>query len=131
MNVQKLQILIVEDDEDTARTMAVLLERAGHGVRIAADGPSALHDAEASEPDVVLLDVGLPGMDGHEVSARLRARKGKPPLIVAITGYGDDAAVRRSAQSGIDLHIVKPVDPARLQQLLNRFHQVVAEPIEA
>src|SRR5262245_15330468 len=122
-----LKVLIVEDHGDTALSMAYLLRQEGHEVRIAPDGPSALLTADDWMPDVVLLDVGLPGMDGHGVATRLKERKlSKQPLIVAITGYSGDDELRRSALAGVDLHIVKPVEPKRLQQMLRRFQRLLA-----
>jgi CheY-like chemotaxis protein len=124
-----LRILVAEDDADTARTTAVLLEMDGHHVYLAGDGASALKAIEGVDPDVVLLDIDLPGMDGYEVARRLKARNLlKNPLLIAITGYGQDADKRYSAEAGIDLHWVKPVDPELLQRLLKRFERVVASP---
>ena len=99
--------------------MARLLQYSGHEVQTAYDGPSAIEAARAHRPDVILLDIGLPGMSGHEVAARLRrdaALEGS--IIVAISGYGQEADRRRSEAAGFDSHLVKPVDFDALCALL-------------
>ena len=114
-----LSILLVEDDEDTAWSTVELLSLHGHSVRTATCGPDALREAAFETPDVVLLDIDLPGMDGWKVAERLRSEAaGKQPFVVAMTGYGSDGDQLRSADSGVDLHLVKPVDPPRLLDLL-------------
>src|SRR5262249_39212912 len=88
-------------------------------VRVALDGPTALQEASESPPDVVLLDIGLPGMDGYEVARRLREQtQVKMPIFVAVTAYGTDDDFRRSAEEGLDLHLVKPVDSKVLRTVL-------------
>jgi CheY-like chemotaxis protein len=82
----------------------------GHHVALAFDGPGALASAAAQTPEVVLLDIGLPGMDGYEVAARLRAAGHDRAALIAITGYGQSENVRRSTEAGFDRHLVKPVD---------------------
>jgi len=122
----RLQVLVVDDDADTAKSMAALLGLSGHDVRVAADGPTALEAAESDRPDVVLLDIGLPGMGGCEVARRLCTQaKHKPPFIIAVTGFGKEDAPRRSEESGIDLHLVKPVNWSQLSALLQRFMKLV------
>jgi CheY-like chemotaxis protein len=122
-----LRILMAEDHADTAKSTALLLELDGHEVYLAENGASALEVAECTDPDVVLLDIGLPDMDGYEVAKRLKARNTvKCPLLIAITGYGRDEDKRQSAEAGIDLHWVKPVDPALLQNVLKQLQNVVA-----
>jgi CheY-like chemotaxis protein len=124
----KLRVLVVEDDADAADTMAVFLRHHGHDVVVAPDGPTALRIAADHPPDVALLDIGLPGMDGCEVARRLRERAvGKVPLLVAVTGYGQEADRRRSLEAGIHLHLLKPVDPERLKKLIERFKTVFGE----
>jgi CheY-like chemotaxis protein len=115
-----LKVLVVEDHADTAASMALLLRLYGHEAYLAADGAAALEAAHAVPPDVVLLDIALPGpMNGWEVAHRLRARAGSPrTFLIAMTGFGQAEHRRRSAEAGIDLHLVKPVDPARLQAIL-------------
>ena len=121
----KLRVLVVEDHADTAESMAVLLRLHGHEVDVAPDGPTALRIAAQNPPDVALLDIGLPGMNGFEVARRLQERPGKKPLLVAVTGYGQEEDHRRSEQAGIDLHLLKPVDPEPLEKLLARFKTII------
>jgi CheY-like chemotaxis protein len=117
-----LRILIMEDLPDAAKSLAILLSLQGHEVAIAPHGQAALEKAEVEQPDVVLLDIGLPGMDGYEVAHRLRQRQAdKLPLIIAVTGYGQEEDRRRSAEAGIPLHLVKPVDPELLMCLLQEL----------
>ena len=106
------RILVVDDNEDAARALArVLTRRYGQEVRVANDGPEALAIAEEFLPEVVLLDIGLPGMDGNEVARRLRERPEiEGTLIVALTGWGQESDVERSRGAGFDHHLVKPVD---------------------
>jgi CheY-like chemotaxis protein len=121
-----LRILVVEDDADTAQSTALLLRLYGHRVRVAPDGRAALRLARRARPDVVLLDLGLPGMDGWEVARRLGEQLfARPPFLVALSGYGGEEDRRRSEQAGIHLHLVKPVDPEFLRRLLRRFQEVV------
>jgi CheY-like chemotaxis protein/nitrogen-specific signal transduction histidine kinase len=113
------RILVVDDNVDGRETMAMLLEMSGHEVRTAEDGHSALRVAEEFRPDVILLDIGLPGMDGYQVAQRIRAN---PELrhvrLIALTGWGQDSDRERSQNAGFDLHLVKPVDPAALSRVL-------------
>jgi CheY-like chemotaxis protein len=122
----RLLVLLVEDEPLCASLLARLVDGFGHEVRVAPDGPSALERAEREPPDVVLLDIGLPGMDGYEVARRLCGHSGrKPPLIIALSGCADDEERREAA--GIDVHVLKPVDPDALDRLLQRFGRVVGE----
>src|SRR5215211_2127987 len=96
--------------EPTRETLAALIRLEGHDVAVAADGPSAVRAAIRDRPDVVLLDIGLPGVDGYQVGRRIKeSRPEKPPFVVAVTGLPEDPA--RREESGIDLHVMKPVDP--------------------
>jgi PAS domain S-box-containing protein len=111
--------LVIDDNVDAADSLAQLLHLAGCEVRVAHDGPSALEIAPGFGPDVVLLDIGLPGLDGYEVARRLRAIPDfNATLLIALTGYGQEEDRRRSLQAGFDQHLVKPVDPAILEALL-------------
>jgi CheY-like chemotaxis protein len=113
------RILVVDDSRDGAESLAALLRHFGNDVRTVHDGRRALEVAAAYRPDVVLLDIGLPGMDGLEVCRLLRQRPEQPqPLIVAVTGYGHEEDRRRSREAGCNAHLVKPVDPEALQALL-------------
>ena len=124
--IERLYILAVEDDQETAQNLAVLLRREGHEVDIASDGPTALCSAQVHQPDVVLLDIGLPGMNGYEVARHLYQQKGeKRPLLIAVTGYGEEKDHQQSQEAGIDLHLLKPVDPRQLTEVLRRFERVI------
>ena len=115
-----LFILVVEDLDDAAESTALLLTLCGHRVRVARCGADALRAIAEEMPDVVMLDIGLPDLDGWEVAARLRAQAcGKQPFVVAVTGYGAESDRWRSADSGIDMHLVKPADPTTLTALMS------------
>ncbi len=126
-NLQSRKVLIVDDNADSAESLALLLSMRGHEVRTAHDGPAALEAAEAFRPQAVLLDIGLPGMDGYEVARRLRDRPGaEGVLLVALTGYGQEDDRRRAAEAGFDAHLVKPAEPAAVHRLLGRSGRVAA-----
>ena len=113
------RILVVDDNLDSAESLAMLLELTGHQVYAAHDGQSALEAVERERPDVVLLDIGLPALNGHEVCRRIRQQPwGKATVIIALTGWGQDEDRRRSQEAGFDGHLVKPVDHQRLLALL-------------
>jgi two-component system CheB/CheR fusion protein len=114
------RILVVDDSVDTAQSLALLLRLKGHQVEVAHDGPAALEVALSFEPEVVLLDIGLPGIDGYEVARRLReeARLARA-LLVALTGYGQEEDRRRARYAGFDHHFTKPVDPTVLYNLIS------------
>jgi signal transduction histidine kinase/CheY-like chemotaxis protein len=113
------KVLVVDDNEDAAQTLAQLLEFIGHSPVTAYDGASALARFEEFQPDVVLLDIGLPDMDGYEVARRIRARggSGTSARLVALTGWGQAEDKRRAAEAGFDTHWTKPVDPAKLEEI--------------
>jgi signal transduction histidine kinase/CheY-like chemotaxis protein len=114
------RILVVEDNEDSREMLTQALELKGHEVRGVADGPSALQLTLAWRPEVVILDIGLPGMNGHELAQRLRQRSElKDVVLVALTGWGQEQDRRRSSDAGIAHHLTKPVDPDRLDRLLD------------
>jgi CheY-like chemotaxis protein/anti-sigma regulatory factor (Ser/Thr protein kinase) len=120
-NPQTRRVLVVDDNVDAAESLALMLRAVGHEVRTAHDGPAALREAGALRPEVVLLDIGLPGMDGYEVARRLRQQEGLgQALVVALTGYGQEEDRRRAAAAGFDVHLVKPADPEAVQQLVAR-----------
>src|SRR5262249_34739123 len=113
------RILIVEDNADGREMLRAALEIAGHQVFVAEDGPRGVDKASTVRPDVVLLDLGLPGLDGYEVARRLRhAPGGQDMLIVALSGYGRQEDKARSRESGFDFHLVKPVDPSAVERIL-------------
>lgn len=113
------RILVVDDNQDAANSLAVLLRLTGHDVRSAYDGATALAVAADFRPSMVVLDIGMPGMDGFTVARRLRENAELGPLVlVAVTGWGQQDDRRRSKQAGFDYHLVKPVDPQALVNLL-------------
>ncbi len=111
------RILVVDDNRDAADSLGILLEFLGSEVRVVHDGPAALREIEAFRPAVVLLDIGMPGMDGHEVARKVRERSAAITLI-AVTGWGQEEDHRRSQEAGFDHHLVKPVDLDALRSLL-------------
>lgn len=122
-----LSVLIVDDAADTADSLAEFLNLRGYGTRSAHSGEAALVAVAASSPDVVLLDIGMPGMDGCELARRVRAASGrKRPFLVAVSGNARDEDRTRSAEAGIDLHLAKPADPALLVGVLERFRQAIS-----
>jgi DNA-binding response OmpR family regulator len=124
-----MRVLVVEDHVDTAEAVSMLLTLAGHDVEVVSSGEAAVAAAQVHSPDVVLLDLGLPGMDGWQVARHVQEQPAeKRPLLVAVSGRASEEDQRRSAEAGIDLHLVKPVDPAQLQHLLARFRRVIEEP---
>jgi signal transduction histidine kinase/DNA-binding response OmpR family regulator len=115
------RVLIVDDNVDGAESLSLMLQLAGHQVQIVHNGPDALEAAPAFRPDVVLLDIGLPGMNGYEVARRLREQPElASTLLVALTGYGQEEDRQRGREAGFDQHLVKPVDPPVLASLLAR-----------
>jgi len=113
------RILVVDDHQDSTDSLALFLRLRGHEVRTAHDGPSALDEIEHYRPDVVFLDLGLPGMSGYDVARRVRMMDDLGPLrLVALTGYGTDGDRRKTREAGFDVHLAKPVDPRALDELL-------------
>jgi CheY-like chemotaxis protein len=114
------RILVVDDNVDAARLMAEALEAVGHEIRLAFDGPGALDAAVSFKPDVALLDLGLPLMDGYEIARHLIAASSvRPPVLVAVTGYGQTSDRERTRSAGFHAHVVKPVDLSYLIKLLD------------
>jgi PAS domain S-box-containing protein len=113
------RVLIVDDNRDAARALAHVLERLGHTAEVVHDGQGALEAAEHFRPEVVLLDLGMPGMDGLEVARRLRERRRDPePVIVAVTGWGKAEDQQKTHEAGFDLHLVKPVEERALRDVM-------------
>ncbi|MBI3182947.1 MAG: response regulator [Myxococcales bacterium] len=110
------RVLIVDDNVDAASTLAEVMEFSGFEARVVHDGPSALEAAEAWGPDVVVLDIRLPGMDGYEVAQRMRERLSAAPRVIALTG--DSSNLARARESGIEQQLTKPVDLDRLVALI-------------
>ena len=123
-----LKILIVEDNRDARTTLRMLLTMGyGHVVYEAGEGFSAIQLALEHRPDVALIDLGLPGMDGYEVARTIRERlTGGEIFLVALTGYSDDADRARTEQAGFDVHLVKPVESAALARLLSQVASTAA-----
>ncbi len=114
-----LRILVVDDNEDSAESMSMLLQCEGHDIDTAYSGETALRLARELRPDVVLLDIGMPGMLGYEVARRLRAlEQAAPALLIAVTGYGRESDIAMARDAGFDHHLVKPVDFDKLRGLL-------------
>jgi DNA-binding response OmpR family regulator len=119
------RVLVVEDDAIAAEGLARLLRQDGFEVRVAGDGLAALEVFQADHPDVVLLDLGLPFLDGYAVAKQLREQtSGKRPVLIAVTGFGQKEDRVRSYEVGIDLHLTKPVPIGELRQFLARFQAV-------
>jgi CheY-like chemotaxis protein len=118
---EELSVLVVDDNTDAARSLAMLLSRSGYETKVRHDGRSALEAVEALTPDVVLLDLGLPDIDGYEVCRTLRRTEVPTALtLVAVSGRGDDEARRLSAEAGFDAHLLKPIDFTELLRALTR-----------
>jgi PAS domain S-box-containing protein len=114
------RVLVVDDNSDAALTLSLLLESLGHETCVAHDGAEALRLAPEFAPDVVFLDLGMPGLNGFEVARRMRRlQRDRPLIIVAVTGWGQEADRKRSEEAGFDVHLVKPVDPETLVKVLH------------
>jgi PAS domain S-box-containing protein len=112
------RILVVDDNRDAADSLGMLLQMIGHEVRIAGDGLEAVGVAEAFEPDVILLDIGLPKLNGYQVAGRIREQRGGDVVLIALTGWGQEEDRRRSTEAGFDHHLTKPVEFDALSKLL-------------
>jgi CheY-like chemotaxis protein len=116
------RVLVVDDSLDSAESLAMLLRLSGDKVETAHDGLAALDAVERFRPDVVLLDLGLPKLDGYEACRRIRARPdGSAMTVIALTGWGQDENRRRAQEVGFDAHVVKPVDHTALLDLLGKL----------
>jgi CheY-like chemotaxis protein len=112
------RILVADDDPDGAETLAVMLRSSGHEVRVADDGPATLEVANDFRPQVVFLDLGMPGMDGYQIARRLRQMDGlDTSLLVALTGYGREVDRQRAYDAGFDVFLVKPASPKILCEI--------------
>ncbi len=118
-NGASLQVLVVDDNMDAAQSLGLLLEASGHHVRTAYDGPTALQVAFEFRPNIVLLDIGLPGIDGFEVAKRLRQDPSLSGVVlVAMTGYGKETDKLRSHDAGFNHHLIKPADFVKVKEIL-------------
>jgi CheY-like chemotaxis protein len=117
----RLRVLVVEDNKDAADSLRVLLELFGYTVEVAYSGQTGVEAATRWQPDVILCDIGLPGLDGYAVAGQLRRHPATADArLIALTGYGTDEDRRKSREAGFDAHLTKPADPAALRALLNR-----------
>ena len=115
------RVLIADDNVDATESLQLWLEMAGHEVHTALTGPAALKVAETVRPQVALLDVGMPGMSGLEVAAKIReAPWGREIVLIALTGWGQEEDRRRSQDAGFDHHLTKPVPPETIEELIRR-----------
>ena len=113
------RVLVVDDNRDAATTLGALLAASGYTVATSFDGESALREAEQFAPDICVLDISMPGMDGYELARRLRQKSAdRPPVLAAVTAFGDTDHLDRAADSGFDLHFTKPADPKELASQL-------------
>jgi CheY-like chemotaxis protein len=119
LQLPRSRILLVDDNEDAAAMLAELLGSAGYEVRVAFDGPSALAIARERAPDLAILDIGLPVMDGYDLAGELRALLAdRPPRLIALTGYGEEQDRHRATKAGFDRYLVKPVAFEVLRQTI-------------
>jgi CheY-like chemotaxis protein len=117
---RRLRVLVIEDNRATADSLRLLLDLSGHEVRVAYDGPAGVSAAREWPPNVVLCDIGLPGLDGYGVAIALRGHPATAQVrLIAVTAYGSDEARGRSHEVGFERHLVKPVDPDFLLDLLS------------
>ena len=125
---QGFRILVVDDNHDSALSLAMMLSIMGHETRTAHDGESAVATAESFLPDVVLLDIGLPKLNGYEVAQRIREHKwGAAMFLIAVTGWGQEEDRQRSSEVGLNVHMVKPVEPAALERLFAELRRTRAD----
>jgi CheY-like chemotaxis protein len=118
---RRLRVLVVEDNRDAADSLRDLLDAHGHDVEVAYSGPDGVAAAERHRPEVIICDIGLPGMDGYAVANEVRCNPATARArLIALTGYGRDDDRRRAREAGFDDHLTKPADPARLVSLLSK-----------
>ena len=116
------RILVVDDNSDAADMLAILLEQLGHTISVAHDGDEALKLIDDHAPDLAVLDIGLPGMDGYELARRLRANPStRDTRLIALSGYGQTSDKEQSKRAGFDAHLVKPIAFNDLQQVIEQL----------
>lgn len=120
------RILIIDDNQDSAEMVAMLLSLSGHDVKVAVDGEEAIEVARAYHPEVVLLDLGLPGIDGYEVARRLQSEGLSGEMLVAVSGYGQPEDRLRTKAAGFDAHLIKPIDPTEVRKVVEQRRGVAA-----
>lgn len=126
--VRPRRIMVIDDNLDAAESMEMCLQLYGHEVKVAIDGASALEVAKTFQPEIMLIDIGLPDLDGFEVARRVRRIPGQSGvLLIALTGYGQEEYRRRSEEAGFDHHVLKPIDLRKLQSLISMFASRAAE----
>ena len=117
--VSRLRLLVVDDNVDAAEALSQLLKQSGHEVRLATDGPAALDTVAQAAPDVIFLDIGMPGMSGYDVARALREMpRGEEFVIVAVTGWGTAEDKSKAKAAGFDHHLTKPADFDAVEQIL-------------
>jgi CheY-like chemotaxis protein len=117
--MQRRRVLVTDDNRDQAESLAMLLNLMGHDVRTAFDGAEALETALAFAPEIALIDIGMPGMDGTEIARRFKAQPAlRDTVLVAVTGWAQDKDREKSRASGFSHHLVKPADPAEIQAIV-------------
>ena len=122
------RILVVDDNRDAATSLAMMLKLMGNGSKIAHDGFQALEVGAVFRPDLILLDIGMPRLNGHETAKLVREQPwGKGVVLVALTGWGQDEDRRRSDEAGFNAHLVKPIEPSALEKLLASLPVKTAE----
>lgn len=126
-NSSNPRVLVVDDNPDARTMMVMLLKVSGYPTHSAADGPTAIAAVHEFDPDIILLDVGLPRMDGYVVCEKIRNLPlSKPPVIIAVTGWGAESDIKRSRDAGFDEHVLKPVEFKQLIQTMDRLLAVRA-----
>ncbi len=118
---RRRRVLVVDDNEDAAFLFSEALKRLGHHVDVAYDGPTALEAARENPPEIAFLDIGLPVMDGYELGRRLRELGGKPPHLIAVTGYGHTSDKERSRDAGFEMHLVKPIELSQVTDAMTKL----------
>jgi CheY-like chemotaxis protein len=119
MTSAKRRVLVADDNEDSAETLSLLLKALGNDVRAVHDGQRAVEEAESFRPDVALLDIGMPGLDGYEAARLIRAQPwGRQIVLIALTGWGLEEDVQKAHEAGFDRHLLKPVDIGPLQEAM-------------
>ena len=120
--VKRLRILVVDDNVDSAESLNILMTLEGHEAEMVHDGINAMKKAEEFRPDVILLDIGLPGMNGYEVARQIRKQSwGEKMALIALTGWGQNEDRERSKEAGFDTHLVKPIEHRVLNLLLEEI----------
>ncbi len=117
---RSLRVLVVDDNRDAADILAMFFELDGKIAKVAGDGEEAISQVAAFDPHLVLMDLGMPRMDGYEAARRIRAHNPRI-VLVALTGSDSDEAIRRTVESGFDLHLVKPAMPDSLRGVIERY----------